>query len=142
MLRVAGFKNEAPIFKFVRRQNVALSIDSDKTDETELHAAVSGAVQHLAPFATSLVKYTSYADAANHPGPLRAILGAARGQHGRAGVLVRAGAVHPRSREGEALRAGLQAGAGALLHPRSREGSWSAASACERKINTEGFLGI
>jgi len=101
VLRVAGFKNEAPMFKFVRRQNVALSIDSDKTDETELHAAVSGAVQHLAPFAASLVKYTSYADAANHPGPLRDILGAARGQHGRAGVLVRAGA-------------------GALLHPLGR----------------------
>ena len=64
VLRVAGFKNEAPMFKFVRRQNVALSIDSDKTDETELHAAVSGAVQHLAPFGASLVEYTSCADAA------------------------------------------------------------------------------
>ncbi|CAD6229564.1 unnamed protein product [Miscanthus lutarioriparius] len=68
VLRVAGFKNEAPMFKFVRRQNVALSIDSDKTDETELHAAVSGAVQHLAPFGASLVEYTSYADAATIPG--------------------------------------------------------------------------
>ncbi|OEL23219.1 putative indole-3-acetic acid-amido synthetase GH3.1 [Dichanthelium oligosanthes] len=68
VLRVAGFKNEAPMFSFVRRQNVALSIDSDKTDETELHAAVSGAVQHLAPFGASLVEYTSYADAATIPG--------------------------------------------------------------------------
>ena len=68
VLRVAGFKNEAPMFGFVRRQNVALSIDSDKTDETELHAAVSGAVQHLAPFGASLVEYTSYADAATIPG--------------------------------------------------------------------------
>jgi len=59
VLRVAGFKNEAPMFKFVRRQDVAL--DSDKT---ELHAAVSGAVQHLAPFGASLVEYTSCADAA------------------------------------------------------------------------------
>ena len=66
VLRVAGFKNEAPMFKFVRRQNVALN--SDKTDETELHVAVSGAVQHLAPFGTSLVEYTSYADAATIPG--------------------------------------------------------------------------
>nr|UZH25344.1 gretchen hagen 3.8 protein [Dendrocalamus brandisii] len=68
VLRVVGFKNEAPMFRFVRRQNVALSIDSDKTDETELHAAVSGAVQHLAPFGASLVEYTSYADATTIPG--------------------------------------------------------------------------
>ncbi|KAG8055155.1 hypothetical protein GUJ93_ZPchr0001g29260 [Zizania palustris] len=68
VLRVAGFKNKAPIFRFVRRQNVALSVDSDKTDETELHAAVSSAVQHLAPFGASLVEYTSYADAATIPG--------------------------------------------------------------------------
>ncbi|KAL6618975.1 hypothetical protein ACP70R_034114 [Stipagrostis hirtigluma subsp. patula] len=68
VLRVAGFKNAAPMFSFVRRKNVALSIDSDKTDEAELHAAVSGAVQHLAPFGASLVEYTSYADATTIPG--------------------------------------------------------------------------
>ncbi|KAF7031111.1 hypothetical protein CFC21_042488 [Triticum aestivum] len=68
VLRVAGFKNEAPMFSFVRRRNVALSIDSDKTDETELHTAVSSAVQHLAPFGASLVEYTSYADTAAIPG--------------------------------------------------------------------------
>ncbi|GJM88987.1 hypothetical protein PR202_ga05578 [Eleusine coracana subsp. coracana] len=68
VLRVAGFKNQAPQFNFVRRKNVALSIDSDKTDEAELHAAVSGAVTHLAPFGASLVEYTSYADATTIPG--------------------------------------------------------------------------
>ena len=68
VLRVAGFKNQAPMFSFVRRKNVVLSIDSDKTDEAELHAAVAGAVQHLAPFGASLVEYTSYADAAAIPG--------------------------------------------------------------------------
>jgi auxin responsive GH3 gene family len=68
VLRVTGFKNAAPMFKFIRRQNVALSIDSDKTDETELHTAVSGAVQHLAPFGASRVEYTSYADADAIPG--------------------------------------------------------------------------
>uniref|UniRef100_A0A804UGP8 Indole-3-acetic acid-amido synthetase GH3.6 n=2 Tax=Zea mays TaxID=4577 RepID=A0A804UGP8_MAIZE len=68
VLRVAGFKNQAPMFKFLRRKNVVLSIDSDKTDEAELHAAVSGAVQHLAPFGASLVEYTSYADAGTIPG--------------------------------------------------------------------------
>ncbi|KAE8814584.1 putative indole-3-acetic acid-amido synthetase GH3.1 [Hordeum vulgare] len=68
VLRVAGFKNEAPMFNFLRRKNVALSIDADKTDEAELHAAVSIAVQHLEPFGTSLVEYTSYADASTIPG--------------------------------------------------------------------------
>ncbi|CAN6337165.1 unnamed protein product [Urochloa humidicola] len=68
VLRVAGFKNKAPMFNFVRRKNVVLSIDSDKTDEAELHAAVTGAVQHLAPFGASLVEYTSYADATTIPG--------------------------------------------------------------------------
>nr|CAB3464808.1 unnamed protein product [Digitaria exilis] len=69
VLRVAGFKNKAPMFSFVRRKNVVLSIDSDKTDEAELHAAVTGAVQrHLAPLGASLVEYTSYADTATIPG--------------------------------------------------------------------------
>jgi auxin responsive GH3 family protein len=68
MLRVAGFKNEASMFIFVRRQNVALSLDSDKTDKTELHEAVSGAMEHLVPFGVPLVEYTSYVDAAAIPG--------------------------------------------------------------------------
>uniref|UniRef100_A0ACD5TF63 Uncharacterized protein n=1 Tax=Avena sativa TaxID=4498 RepID=A0ACD5TF63_AVESA len=68
VLRVAGFKNKAPMFSFVRRKNVALCIDADKTDETELHAAVSRAVRHLEPFGASLIEYTSYADASTIPG--------------------------------------------------------------------------
>ncbi|XP_042383842.1 probable indole-3-acetic acid-amido synthetase GH3.1 [Zingiber officinale] len=68
VLRVVGFKNKAPQFKFIRRKNVALSIDSDKTDEVELHAAVSAAASHLEPFGASLVEYTSYADALSIPG--------------------------------------------------------------------------
>ncbi|TVU34599.1 hypothetical protein EJB05_16436, partial [Eragrostis curvula] len=83
-LRVTGLKNEAPMFRFIRRQNVALSIDSDKiTDETELHAAVSGAVQHLAPFAGGV--HNKLRGRGDHP--LRALLGAARaGRRARAGI--------------------------------------------------------
>lgn len=68
VLRVAGFKNKAPQFNFVCRKNVALSIDSDKTDEVELHRALEKAVGHLEPFGATLVEYTSHADTSTIPG--------------------------------------------------------------------------
>ncbi|KAJ4872282.1 Indole-3-acetic acid-amido synthetase GH3.6 [Raphanus sativus] len=68
VLRVAGFKNNAPQFSFICRKNVALSIDSDKTDEVELQNAVKNAVTHLVPFDASLSEYTSYADTSSIPG--------------------------------------------------------------------------
>ncbi|ONK74678.1 uncharacterized protein A4U43_C03F9020 [Asparagus officinalis] len=68
VLRVAGFKNKSPQFSFIRRKNVALSIDSDKTDEVELHNAVTNGVNHLEPFGATLVEYTSYADTTSNPG--------------------------------------------------------------------------
>ncbi|KAF8081308.1 hypothetical protein N665_0893s0006 [Sinapis alba] len=68
VLRVAGFKNNAPQFSFICRKNVVLSIDSDKTDEVELQNAVKNAVTHLVPFDASLSEYTSYADTSSIPG--------------------------------------------------------------------------
>ncbi|TMW94566.1 hypothetical protein EJD97_010083 [Solanum chilense] len=68
ILKVAGFKNKAPQFHFVCRKNVALSIDSDKTYEVELHDAVLKASTHLVPYGTSLTEYTSYADTSTNPG--------------------------------------------------------------------------
>ncbi|XP_073281627.1 probable indole-3-acetic acid-amido synthetase GH3.1, partial [Primulina huaijiensis] len=68
ILRVTGFHNSAPQFHFVRRKNVLLSIDSDKTDEAELQAAVAKASQLLREFNTSVVEYTSYADTNSIPG--------------------------------------------------------------------------
>ncbi|KAK4846743.1 hypothetical protein QYF36_021548 [Acer negundo] len=68
ILKVAGFKNKAPQFNFVCRKNVALSIDSDKTDEVELQNAVKNAANHLSPFDATLVEYTSHADTSNIPG--------------------------------------------------------------------------
>ncbi|KVH99098.1 GH3 auxin-responsive promoter [Cynara cardunculus var. scolymus] len=65
---VVGFKNKAPQFSFICRKNVALSIDSDKTDEVELHKAVETAVNHLVPFGVTLTEYTSYADTTTVPG--------------------------------------------------------------------------
>ncbi|KAI4298528.1 hypothetical protein L6164_032076 [Bauhinia variegata] len=68
ILRVTGFHNSAPQFHFVRRKNVLLSIDSDKTDEAELQKAVENASKLLAEFNTSVVEYTSYADTTTIPG--------------------------------------------------------------------------
>ncbi|WVZ00383.1 hypothetical protein V8G54_026452 [Vigna mungo] len=68
ILRVTGFKNKAPQFSFVCRKNVALSIDSDKTDEVELQNAMKNAVTHLVPFDAHVSEYTSYADTSTIPG--------------------------------------------------------------------------
>ncbi|KAK8698880.1 hypothetical protein V6N13_114986 [Hibiscus sabdariffa] len=68
ILRVTGFHNSAPQFHFVRRKNVLLSIDSDKTDEAELQTAVENASRLLREFDTSVVEYTSYADTETIPG--------------------------------------------------------------------------
>lgn len=68
ILRVTGFHNSAPQFHFVRRKNVLLSIDSDKTDESELQKAVENASKLLKKYKTSVVEYTSYADTKTIPG--------------------------------------------------------------------------
>ncbi|XP_047976632.1 probable indole-3-acetic acid-amido synthetase GH3.1 [Salvia hispanica] len=65
ILRVTGFYNSAPQFRFVRRKNVLLSIESDKTDESELQAAVEKASKLLS---TSVVEYTSCAETKAVPG--------------------------------------------------------------------------
>ncbi|KAG5578953.1 hypothetical protein H5410_049580 [Solanum commersonii] len=68
VLRVAGYKNNAPQFNFIRRENVILSIDSDKTNEIELQNAVKNAANNLMPFDARVIDYTSYADTATIPG--------------------------------------------------------------------------
>ncbi|XP_047965671.1 probable indole-3-acetic acid-amido synthetase GH3.1 [Salvia hispanica] len=66
ILRVTGYHNSAPQFRFVRRKNVLLSVDADKTDEAELQAAVEKASEILTK--TSVVEYTSYAETKTVPG--------------------------------------------------------------------------
>lgn len=68
ILRVTGFHNAAPQFHFVRRKNVLLSIESDKTDESELQKAVESASKLLQEHDTTVVEYTSYADTKTIPG--------------------------------------------------------------------------
>ncbi|XP_062156976.1 probable indole-3-acetic acid-amido synthetase GH3.1 [Alnus glutinosa] len=68
ILQVTGFYNSAPQFRFIRRKNVLLSIDSDKTDEAELQKAIENATALIKEFNTSVVEYTSYADTKSIPG--------------------------------------------------------------------------
>ncbi|KAK6143593.1 hypothetical protein DH2020_023941 [Rehmannia glutinosa] len=68
ILRVTGFHNSAPQFQFVRRKNVLLSIDNEKTKEPELQAAVENASQLLHEFNTNVIEYTSNADITTIPG--------------------------------------------------------------------------
>ncbi|KAM0866170.1 hypothetical protein ACQ4PT_042806 [Festuca glaucescens] len=68
VLRVAGFHNAAPQFQFVRRKNVLLSIESDKTDEAELQRAVERAAALLRPHGAAVAEYTSQACTKSIPG--------------------------------------------------------------------------
>ncbi|PHT71409.1 putative indole-3-acetic acid-amido synthetase GH3.1 [Capsicum annuum] len=63
VLRVAGYKNNAPQFNFLCRENVVLSIDADHTNEVELQNAVG----NLFPFDARVTEYTSYVDHATIP---------------------------------------------------------------------------
>ncbi|VVB09919.1 unnamed protein product [Arabis nemorensis] len=68
ILRVTEFHNSAPQFKFIRRKNVLLSIESDKTDEAELQKAVENASRLFAEQGTRVIEYTSYAETKTIPG--------------------------------------------------------------------------
>ncbi|KAF2285039.1 hypothetical protein GH714_037506 [Hevea brasiliensis] len=68
ILLVTGFYNNAPQFRFLRRKNVLLSIDVDKTDEAELQKGIENASLLLREFNTSVVEYTSYAETKTIPG--------------------------------------------------------------------------
>ncbi|KAG0468569.1 hypothetical protein HPP92_017897 [Vanilla planifolia] len=68
VLRVTGFKNRTPQFSFVRRKDVVLSIDTDKTDELELQTAVERAFGGLRPYGVTVAEHTSFADVTTIPG--------------------------------------------------------------------------
>ncbi|KAE8725429.1 Indole-3-acetic acid-amido synthetase GH3.17 [Hibiscus syriacus] len=68
VLMVTGFHNNAPQFQFVERQNVAISVDQEKTSESDLFKAVTEAKALLDPLGFVLTEYTSYADTSSAPG--------------------------------------------------------------------------
>ncbi|XP_010453406.1 PREDICTED: indole-3-acetic acid-amido synthetase GH3.17-like [Camelina sativa] len=68
VLRVTGFYNNTPSFRFVGRQKVVLSIDMDKTYEEDLLKAVANAKLLLEPHGLMLMDFTSRVDSSSFPG--------------------------------------------------------------------------
>lgn len=69
VLRVTAFHNAAPQFRFVRRGNALLSVNSDKTDEVELQRAVERAsAALLRPLGAAVADYTARTCAETVPG--------------------------------------------------------------------------
>ncbi|KAI3929866.1 hypothetical protein MKW98_004020 [Papaver atlanticum] len=63
VLRVAGFKNNAPQFQYMGRSNKLPSVATERIDEVELQNAVNIAANHLMKFIhVSLVDYTCFTD--------------------------------------------------------------------------------
>uniref|UniRef100_A0A7I4CJG6 Uncharacterized protein n=1 Tax=Physcomitrium patens TaxID=3218 RepID=A0A7I4CJG6_PHYPA len=68
VLTMKRFHKTAPVFEFVRRKNVILSVHTDKTDEKELQSVVNLATEALAGTGMELSDYTSTADVSTLPG--------------------------------------------------------------------------
>ncbi|XP_017979815.1 PREDICTED: indole-3-acetic acid-amido synthetase GH3.17 [Theobroma cacao] len=68
ILMVSGFHNNAPQFRFMKRQGVRLSIDAERTGEDGLWKAVTQALLLIEPLGFILTDYTSYADTCSTPG--------------------------------------------------------------------------
>ncbi|CAH8300158.1 unnamed protein product [Eruca vesicaria subsp. sativa] len=68
MVKVTGFHNKAPQFRFMERENALLSIDTDWTNEEYLFKALNQATLVLESSDLRLVAFTSYADVSSSPG--------------------------------------------------------------------------
>jgi len=68
VLKVKGFRKTLPIFEFVQRKDVILSIHADKTDEKELQAVTNKACKLLEGTPLELADYTSTGDITSFPG--------------------------------------------------------------------------
>lgn len=71
VIRVKSFRKTCPVYEFVRRKNVILSVHTDKTDEEELQAVVDKACKLLKGTAMELSDYTSTSDFTTLPGSYR-----------------------------------------------------------------------
>ncbi|KAL3701543.1 hypothetical protein R1sor_019565 [Riccia sorocarpa] len=68
IVRVVGYYNATPVVQIVRRKNIVLSVDTDKTDETELLHGVTRAAKLLDDqLQLKLGEYTSTVDYSTAP---------------------------------------------------------------------------
>ena len=68
VFRVKRFKKNYPIFEFLRRKNVILSVNLEKTDERELQDVMDKACRLLKGTSMEVVDYTTTVDLATLPG--------------------------------------------------------------------------
>ncbi|VVA92036.1 unnamed protein product [Arabis nemorensis] len=68
ILEVIGFHDNTPQFRFARRKNVVLSIQTEATTEEDLLKAVTNAKLVLESSDLTLMEFTSYADISTAPG--------------------------------------------------------------------------
>lgn len=68
VVRVTGFYHALPQLAYVRRRNVLLSINTDKTDEKELYHVINQACKILREGNLDLLDFTSHADHSSRPG--------------------------------------------------------------------------
>ncbi|MCO5604007.1 hypothetical protein L7F22_058164 [Adiantum nelumboides] len=68
VITVTGYYHALPQFRFARRSNVMLSINTDKTDERELCEVVKRVSKRLKGGNMDLLDFTSHADHSSRPG--------------------------------------------------------------------------
>ncbi|CAL0318067.1 unnamed protein product [Lupinus luteus] len=68
VVKVTGFYNSSPEFKFIRRSNLILSINIDKVTEIDLYETVAASSKVLAKEKVDIIDYTSHVDLSTEPG--------------------------------------------------------------------------
>ncbi|KAG7656872.1 GH3 family [Arabidopsis suecica] len=68
ILQVTGFYNNTPQFRFVRRKNIVLSVNSEATTEQDILKGLASATLVLESSNSMLTGFTCYADISSFPG--------------------------------------------------------------------------
>ncbi|CAH2036535.1 unnamed protein product [Thlaspi arvense] len=68
ILQVSGFYNNTPQFRFVRRKNTVLSVETETTTEEDILKALAHATSVLESSSLMLMEFTCYADISTFPG--------------------------------------------------------------------------
>ncbi|KEH18702.1 jasmonoyl--L-amino acid synthetase JAR6 isoform X2 [Medicago truncatula] len=68
VVKVIGLRNSTPEIRFIRRNNLMLTINIDKNTEVDLQLSVETASKLLAEEKIEVIDYTSYIDLSKEPG--------------------------------------------------------------------------